>query len=67
MDVGTTRLVIIILGLLCFICLGGAITLAILGVDTPQILVATIASSSGAIVGILVKTPNGPDRNSPGS
>lgn len=64
MDVGTTRIVIGILGLLCLVCLVGAITLAIMHIDTPQILVATIASASGAIVGILVKTPRNPSDQS---
>ena len=53
MDVVTTRIVIAILGVLCLICLGGSIALAVLHIEIPQILVATIASASGAIVGIL--------------
>ncbi len=55
-DVSTIRIVIAILGVLSIVSLGGAIALAILGVDTPQILVATIASCSGALVGIIVSS-----------
>lgn len=56
MDVGTTRLAIIILGIACGIGLVGSIWLALLHIETPQILVAVISSTSAGIVGILVKT-----------
>lgn len=65
MDVVTTRISIVILGLACGVGLGGAIWLAAIGIETPQILIATIASCTAGIVGILVKTRDDGNRQGP--
>ena len=65
MDVVTTRIAIIILGVTCILGIVGSIWLAAIDIRTPEILVAVISGCSTGICGILVKTKDHPEHREP--
>lgn len=60
MDVFTIRLVAVVLGSICILCVGGIILVAAAGHEPPGVLSALATTCAGALVGLLVTPRLGP-------